>query len=591
MRFNSGVLARAVSTVVLGAGLLFLTACGSSSGNLNLGVAIGLAPSARSVAPGGAVTVTATVTTGSLTWTSSPAGFGTLSNPSATGVTFTAPATVSAPTVVTITATSTTSTGVSAPVQVAVVTSPAIALEVGGKIVGPQTINPGQQVSVNVTGDTNNAGVNWTLNPASPGGLTNVTASSVTYLAPSVQVNTPVTLTATSKANAGSTAALEFTVFPSAAAPAASANVAALTTGGGPVAPSTNSFYTSVTVCIPNSTTCQTIDNILVDTGSEGLRLLQSELTSLALPQAGDGAGDYYNNCVSFLDGSYLWGPVALADIYMGGEAVGSAPIQLISSGSPTVPTACSNGGTVNENTPTLLGANGILGIGPEPTDCYIQGSDLCNGSQGSIIPAYYLCPSSGCASSESAVTVSASLGQQVLNPVFGFSVNNNGTAITFPALAGASAPVADGALVFGIGTASNNGIPGTATGLLLDSNDFIATVFNAQTLSSSFIDSGSNGFFFPSSITNCPAPNTGFYCPATTQALTATTQDGSAHSKVVSFSIDDASTLLTTNDTAFGTLGGAGGTSSFDFGAPFFYGKTVFTGIDSSTQAPFYAY
>ena len=398
MRFNNGVLARGFSAGVLGAGLLFLAACGSGSGgNLNLGVSIGLAPSARSVVPGGTVTVTAQVTTGSLTWTSSPAGFGTLSNPSATGVTFTAPATVSTPTIVTITATSTTSTGVSAPVQVAVVTSPAIALEVGSKIVGPQTISSGGQISVSVTGDTNNAGVTWALNPASGAGtLTSVTASSVTYLAPSVTTNTPVTLTATSLANSGSTAALEFTVFPTAAVPAASANVAALTTGGGPVAPSTNSFYTSVTVCIPNSTTCQTIDNILVDTGSEGLRLLQSELTSVVLPQAGDGAGDYYNNCVSFLDGSYLWGPVAIADIYIGGEAAGSAPIQLISSGSPTVPTACSNGGTVNENTPTLLGANGILGIGPEPTDCYLQGSDQCDGHLGSIIPAYYLCPSSG---------------------------------------------------------------------------------------------------------------------------------------------------------------------------------------------------
>jgi len=175
-------------------------------------------------------------------------------------------------------------------------------------------------------------------------------------------------------------------------------------------------------------------------------------------------------------------------------------------------------------------------------------------------------------------------------NPVFAFSADNNGSAITFPAV-GISAPAADGALVFGIGTASNNAIPGTATGLFLDSSDFITSVFNSQTLSSSFIDSGSNGYFFPSSITVCPKPNDGFYCPVATQTLSATTQDGSSHTKTVSFNIDAATNVFNANDSAYGTVGGPFAAGSFDFGAPFFYGKTVFTGIDVSGQAPFYAY
>jgi hypothetical protein len=603
MRFNNGILIRGISSMALAAGILFLSACGSSSGsNPILGVAIRLAPSVRAVAPGGTVTIAATVTAGSLNWTSTPAGFGTLSNPSATGVTFSAPSSVTAPTIVTITATSTTSSGVSAPVQIAVQTSPAIALQIGGKIVGPQTIRAGQQASVNanLTGDTTNAGVTWTLSPASGAGtLSNVTLTSVSYTAPgSVSVNTPVTLTATSNATAGSTSALEFTVFANGATPAAGGNVAALTTGGGPVLSDGttpfNSFYTSVTVCVPGTTTCQTIDNILVDTGSEGLRLLQSQLTSIVLPQLGDGAGDYYNNCVQFLDTSYLWGPESVADIYIGGESVGSAPIQLISSGNPTVPTACSNGGSVNENTPTLLGANGILGIGPEPTDCVLQGLDQCDGSLSSILPNYYLCPSSGCATTGSPTTVSAASGQELLNPVVGFSANNNGTSITFPAFPNGtvSAAAANGALVFGIPA---NITVNTILNLTSTRNPgFFSTTFNGQTLANSFIDTGSSALFFPSTLATCTV-NTNFYCPTGTtgQGLTATNLDpsGANPPNTVTFDVGNADTLFSTSDTAFGTLGVPGAPGSFDYGASFFYGRTVYTGIDTSSQAPFYAY
>lgn len=596
MRFNSGMLARGVSGVVLGGALVFLAACGGSSNNIvgTGGVIIGLAPSTRSLTPGAVATVAATVSSGGLTWTSSPASFGSLSNPTSTGVTYTAPTTVSTSTVVTITATSTTSSGVSAPVQIVVQSSPTIALEVGGKTVGPQTINVGQQIIVNavLTGDTNNQGVTWALSPASSasGTLSNQSATSVTYSAPGAAVATPVSLVATAVANTGSTSVLEFSVLSS----GAKGNVAALTTAGGPNPPGTNTFFTSVTVCIHGTVTCQTIDNIEVDTGSEGLRILQSAMTSIALPQVSDGAGDYLNNCVAFLDGSFFWGPVGIADIYIGGEESASTPIQIISSGNPTVPTACVSGSTTNDNTPTLLGANGLLGIGPEPTDCVLQGTDECNGNLVSILPNYFLCPSSGCSTSDGPVPVL--LSQEVQNPVVGFtSPDNNGNSITFPAVA-TSAPSVNGRLIFGIG-ATNNLIPGTATILTMNGqSDFFTTQFNGQNLTSSFIDTGSNGFFFPSSIPTC-TPSTGFYCPTTQQHLTATNIDpsGQSTSNVVNFNIDNANNISST-DTAFGTIGGPGGTDSFDWGAPFFYGRTVFTAIDGQTVGgvatfPFYAY
>ena len=61
-------------------------------------------------------------------------------------------------------------------------------------------------------------------------------------------------------------------------------NVVSVVVNGGPGGDSVNTAYTTVTVCAPGSTTnCQTIDNIQVDTGSYGLRLLASAL-SLTLP-------------------------------------------------------------------------------------------------------------------------------------------------------------------------------------------------------------------------------------------------------------------------------------------------------------------
>src|SRR5450631_4162322 len=40
----------------------------------------------------------------------------------------------------------------------------------------------------------------------------------------------------------------------------------------------TNGLSATVTLCVPGTTTCQTFDHLLVDTGSVGVRVLESEL-------------------------------------------------------------------------------------------------------------------------------------------------------------------------------------------------------------------------------------------------------------------------------------------------------------------------
>ena len=74
---------------------------------------------------------------------------------------------------------------------------------------------------------------------------------------------------------------------------------------------------------------------------------------------------------------------------------------------------------------------------------------------------------------------------------------------------------------------------------LTTDADGLITTTFNGQTLSSSFLDSGSNGLYFPdSSLPNCgsTAVEMQFYCPTTTQSFSATNEGENGNSTPVTF-------------------------------------------------------
>jgi len=266
----------------------------------------------------------------------------------------------------------------------------------------------------------------------------------------------------------------------------------------------------------------------------------------------------------------------------------------MISSSTTPPPLSCSNGG-VNENTPQLLGANGILGIGPEPTDCTVHGVNYCDGTSQSTLPnLYYACPSAGCSPNASPVLVNAY--QQVGNPIPYFApgssgpIDNNGVILQFPPVSGSEAAVT-GTMTFGVSTQGDN-LLGSATVLTLDSDDHFTTLFADQTLTSSYIDSGFNGFFFPDSLAECSV-NSQYFCPSSLQSLTATNTGATQGQSVVSFSVDNADNLLNTNpsDAVFGSLAGPNGTyktcsdgqgaCSFIWGLPFFYGRTVYILID----------
>jgi hypothetical protein len=339
-----------------------------------------------------------------------------------------------------------------------------------------------------------------------------------------------------------------------------------------------NTLFTTITVCVPGSTTsCQTIDHIQVDTGSYGLRLLAPALT-LTLPvETLANSSNSLVECTQFADG-FSWGPVVTADMQIAGETAKSLPVQVIGdSRFPTVPANCSATGTA-EDTVSTFGANGILGIGPFELGC-----GDCDTNTHSSSAIYYACGTT-------CVATVVPVPMQEPNPVTHFAVDKNGSIIDLPAVAPAGAVTLSGSLIFGIDTQSNNQ-SGTQTVLTVDGAAELAMTFNGQTLANSFIDSGSNGIFFAdSSIAICTTTDTDFYCPGNTLTLALSIQgQNGVMVNNLSFGVGNAQTMLQNNSTfnVFPQLAGtlpAGLSGTFDYGLAFFYGKRVAVAVEGST-------
>ena len=365
-------------------------------------------------------------------------------------------------------------------------------------------------------------------------------------------------------------------------------NVVSVTVSGGPSNNALNVLYTTVTLCLPGTSNCQTIDNIQVDTGSYGLRILAPVLTLTFQPEVLSN-GSALVECTSFVDG-YSWGPVALADVQISGESASSVPLQIIGdSRYPSVPADCSGSAPMAEDTVAAFGANGIIGIGPFSSDC----GEFCTESVPE--PAIYY----ACSTESNCTATTVPEASQVPNPVTLFATDNNGSIITLPSAPSAGTTTLTGSLIFGIDTESNNA-SGTETVVPVATSGsnagFITTVFSGTTYADSFIDSGSNGYFFTdSSLTTCTDSGfTDFYCPSSTASLSGELQLASGTS-TVDFDVASAEQI---NATYF-VYPGLGGTNptadSFDWGLAFYFGRRVATAIDGYTTSagsgPYIAY
>jgi len=267
---------------------------------------------------------------------------------------------------------------------------------------------------------------------------------------------------------------------------------------------------------------------------------------------------------------------VQTADVAMAGEKASSVPIQVIGETAfPTIPDSCTSSGP-SEDTLDTLGANGVLGIGLFRQDC----GPACMVGGSSNPEFYFTCSSSGC------VSIAESLTQQLQNPVWLFPHDNNGVIVELPAVSATGVAAVSGSLVFGIGTQADNALGG-ATVFTVDGQGAISTVFQGQTFGGSFLDTGSNGIFFLDSGTTglpvCPDAN-GFYCPTTAQSFSATLRGANGASATVTFGVGNADQLLGNAFlSVFPTLAGPN-PGGFDWGLPFFFGRNVFTAIESQT-------
>lgn len=337
-----------------------------------------------------------------------------------------------------------------------------------------------------------------------------------------------------------------------------------------------NTPFVTVTVCVPGSSTCQTIDHVMVDTGSYGLRITASALGAASgLPAVNAPSGAPLAECASFVSG-FAWGPVRTADVQIGGETALGVPVQVIDDPAiGPVPSACSDTG------PSMgagAGAKGILGVGFLKQDC----GPACVGSAAPDV--YFSCPATGC------VSTVAPLASQVTNPVAMFPTDNNGVAIALPDVPLGGVPSATGLLIFGVGTAANNQL-GSAQVYTANSSGNFTTVYRGNTLTG-FIDSGSNGIFLhDASIRTCTS---GFFCPPSTVSLTATVRGTNGTSSEIPFTVESPAALPAT--VAAAHLGGDLGLGGFiDWGLPFFFGRTVFVAIQGASTpfgtGPYWAF
>ncbi|EIF29220.1 Protein of unknown function (DUF3443) [Burkholderia sp. Ch1-1] len=373
---------------------------------------------------------------------------------------------------------------------------------------------------------------------------------------------------------------------------ATAANTVPITVGPG-TSGVVNIPTVSVTVCAPGSNSnCQTIDNIQVDTGSFGLRVVNSALNPSLLNtlpvSTVSGSGAQLAECATFADG-FTWGTVRTATIAIGSERTTAAiPLQIIGDkDASTVPTrGCGSGSA--ENTVGDLGANGILGIGTSPTDC---GGVCASAATAMNYSNYFACPGG-----VSCTRTPVPLAQQVANPVVYFPADNNGVIVQMPPVPTTGASSATGTLVFGIGTQSNNALTGVQIFTTDTFGDLNSSVFNGTTVQA-FLDSGSNGYFFTdSSIALCGSNFAGFYCPSSAQTRSVTLVGLNNNQATASIGILSAATLFGNGGNyAFNDLAGQiGGSSSFDLGLPFFYGRHVYYGFDQTLnggQAPYVAF
>jgi hypothetical protein len=601
------------------AGFALLLGCGSGPTVTEIPLpTVSVSPTTGSVQTGASVQFTATVVTTistTITWAVNGIEGGNSTYGTVTGftttdqsgtiqvtATYTAPASVPNPATVTVKAISSAETNPASSALLTITPATTNATVTVAPTNSVAALGSSIQFLAAVTGE-DNAAVTWAVNGTAGGSSTVGTISSTgLYQAPaSMPSPATVVLTATSQADPTQSASTVLMLTSTNSAPLL-VNFGLNGNSGNTATNHYNGLFTTVSVCLPSTPQCQIVPNVLVDTGSVGLRLLNSALTVVpenAFGVVSDSAGNRVQECVQFPDTSYTWGPVVIADVVIAGERASSVPIQVLGNTTFPVPdaTCLSLGSGPNLNSVAALGANGILGVGTSIQDC---GPNCAAGQSFPAYP-YYVCPLNVCR------VAPVPVAQQVANPVAFFSQDSNGVLISLPSIPATGAPslpyinpdgsglIPAGQLIFGVGTESNNGLGSATLYSLEPSGNFAQVTYNGNTfLLGGSVDSGAKGLYLDnaSALAVSGCTDNPYYCPVSTTPVTLGILGANGASGTVSLNIANADDLFTTNSTfsafndlALPSLNGSG-TNLFNLGLPFFFGRNVFVGI-AGTAVP----
>jgi len=285
-------------------------------------------------------------------------------------------------------------------------------------------------------------------------------------------------------------------------------NVVPLVVDSGYNGNAVNGAFITIQVCQPGTNNCQTLDHVLVDSGSTGLHIDSSQLTLANLPAI------TYNNNPLFLCSTYgggggsgyaSFGSLVSADIKIGGEVARNVPLTLVSN-NQIIPSNCSHG-LPFLNVYSLNGEKALMGVGP------------INTPNSLAYPSVYTCNNNNCKNLESGATISTPLDENIVST---FTTDNNGVIFKLPKIESATNTPLIGTLTFGINTQADNLASQFVNVLLADpsqtdanSGNFITNVGTEQT--QSLFDSGTSFSveFYSPTIPLCTGLLAGgIYCP-----------------------------------------------------------------------------
>lgn len=342
-----------------------------------------------------------------------------------------------------------------------------------------------------------------------------------------------------------------------------------------------NRLVVSVKICEPGSSRCATIDNVMVDTGSTGLRLEASAVPSwLNLPPFLGPDHRQMAECLHFVHDD-AWGFLYRGDVHMGGLTAAGLPLQIIADGNAPQPASC----PVSTVHPT---SNGTLGLSPDLTDC--RGACRQNFSR----PGVYTCGNGTC------VPIQGKVGPayRLLNPVAALPKHNNGVVFDLPASPAEGAAEIAGTLTFGVETSDNNRLNASRF-LRLDERDHFTTVYDGLGYPESYIDSGTETFVLADDLLPRCGGMGRAYCADPERQLEAVMVGNDGARLPMRFAVGDYRSSRQHRVGASGNVAVAADPASraFVWGAPFFLGKRVSIVLDGMSipgapevEGPLYA-